>query len=160
MFHLQTWIVIPGSYILPWDWKGLRVAGYCWDTWCPIICTNPSCPVPECLIFILDLKKPFVRLWILQPRVLSPGCNVGPIFSGLCSFLWCCQGARPGSPGCRSYKLIFIYNPGESLSSLPGALACIMLLWGWFILLVYSNLNGLLNPNPLSLQPKLLFPFP
>lgn len=77
-----------------------------------------------------------------------------------CSFLWCCQGARPGSPGYRSYKLIFIYNPGESLSSLPGALACIMLLWGWFILLVYSNLNGLLNTNPLSLQPKLSFPFP
>ena len=115
MFHLQTWIVVPGSCISPWDWKGFWVAGYCWDARCPIICTDPSCPLPECLIFILDLQKPFVRLWILQPRVLSPGCNMGSVFSGLCSFLWCCQGARPGFPGCRSYKLIFIYNPGASL---------------------------------------------
>lgn len=156
IFHLQIWIVLPVSYIFPWDWKGLWDAGYCWDTCCAIICTIPSGPGPECLIFLLDSQKPFVRLWILQPRVLSPSCIMGPVFSRVVFPPQVLPRSKVWVP--LLYKPIFIYNPGESLSSLPGALPCIMLLWGWFILLFYSNLNGLLNPKPLSLQPKLLFP--
>ena len=96
----------------------------------------------------------------LGSSLLLASCGQSSL--GSCSLLRCFQGARLRSPCSGSYKPSFTCNPRESLSSLPGALPCIMLLPGQSLqalassLLIYSNPDGFINPKPIALQPKLL----
>lgn len=151
-------IVFPGSYILPSGLRGLWVVGYCWHNHCPIFWTVPSGPRTECLLFVLDSQDSCEAINTTVEGPVSQLFHVAHLFKGHVPSSGAFRVQVLGSPCFRSYRLIFICNPGDSLSSLLGALPCIMLLWGQFlqalasILLVYDNLNDLINPKLVSLK--------
>lgn len=97
----------------------------------------------------------------LMSSLLVASCGWSSL--GSCSLLRCYQETSLRSPCSTSYKLIFICNPGESLSSLLGVLPCIMLLWGWFpqalasTLLFCSGLDGLKSQTPITTTKTFIF---
>lgn len=159
--HLQVWIVVPGSYIL----HQFKMALSCW-----LLLTHPLSH---------HLDSPFrSRDWVsaLCPWLIGflwgckscclvsclPVASCGPSSRGSFYLFRCFQGARLRVPLFQVLQTHLHLQPRRSLFILLGALPCIMLLWGQFLqaiasnLLIYNNLNGLINPKPISLKPKLL----